>query len=76
MELTDAAREFISAEGFDPAFGARPLKRAIQRLLLNPLSSAVLEGAFSEGSHIVVDREAGEDRLTFRRAESPAAVSS
>ena len=72
MELSDAARELISAEGYDPAFGARPLKRALQRLLLDPLSSALLEGQFGEGDRIVVDRDAGDNRLTFRRAEQAA----
>ena len=72
MELTDAARELISTEGYDPAFGARPLKRALQRLLLDPLSSALLEGQFGEGDRIVVDRDTGENRLTFRRAGQAA----
>ncbi len=74
MELTQAARELISMEGFDPAFGARPLKRAIDRLLLNPLSTAVLEGKFNEGDRIVIDREPEAERLVFRRAQAPAAV--
>ncbi len=74
MELTDAARDLISSEGFDPAFGARPLKRALQRLLLNPLSTAVLEGKFSEGDRLIVDRQADADRLSFRRAGAAAAA--
>jgi ATP-dependent Clp protease ATP-binding subunit ClpB len=68
MEVTEAARDLISQEGYDPAFGARPLKRALQRLLLNPLSASLLEGNFGDGDTIVVDRETGEDRLVFRRA--------
>ncbi len=72
MELTDAARELISSEGFEPAFGARPLKRALQRLLLNPLSTALLEGKFSEGDRVIVDREPDADRLSFRRAAAAA----
>jgi ATP-dependent Clp protease ATP-binding subunit ClpB len=74
VEITDAARDLITMEGFDPAFGARPLKRALQRLLLNPLSTAVIEGRFGEGDRIVVDREPGEDRLTFRRSETSVAA--
>ncbi len=74
MEVSEAARQLISTEGFDPAFGARPLKRALQRLLLNPLSTAVLEGRFNEGDRLVVDRKAGEDALTFRRAQEVVAV--
>ena len=68
MDVTEAARDLISQEGYDPAFGARPLKRALQRLLLNPLSASLLEGEFADGDTIVVDREASEDRLAFRRA--------
>jgi ATP-dependent Clp protease ATP-binding subunit ClpB len=67
MEVTDAARDLISEEGYDPAFGARPLKRALQRLLFNPLSTALLEGNFGEGDRIIVDRLPGESRLSFRR---------
>ena len=74
MEVTEAAGNLISDEGYDPAFGARPLKRALQRLLLNPLSTSVLEGRFDEGDRVIVDREPGEDRLVFRRGEKPAAV--
>ena len=74
MEVTEAARDLISAEGYDPAFGARPLKRSLQRLLLNPLSTAVLEGRFEEGDRIIVDRAPGEDRLSFERAKTPVAV--
>ncbi|MFL5593163.1 MAG: ATP-dependent chaperone ClpB [Gemmatimonadaceae bacterium] len=68
FELTPPAREILATEGYDPAFGARPLKRAIQRLLQNPLALAVLEGKFSEGDHIVVDRDP-KGELTFRKAE-------
>ena len=71
FELTPPAREVLATEGYDPAFGARPLKRAIQRLLQNPLALAVLEGRFSEGDHIVVDRDA-RGELTFRKSNEPA----
>ncbi len=71
FELTPAAREVLATEGYDPAFGARPLKRAIQRLLQNPLALAVLEGRFNEGDHIVVDRDP-KGELTFRKANEPA----
>jgi len=71
FELTPGAREILATEGYDPAFGARPLKRAIQRLLQNPLALAVLEGKFSEGDHIIVDRDT-KGELTFRRAKEPA----
>ena len=71
LELTPEAREVLATEGYDPAFGARPLKRAIQRLLQNPLALAVLEGKFSEGDHIVVERDP-KGELTFRKAKESA----
>jgi ATP-dependent Clp protease ATP-binding subunit ClpB len=71
LELTPEAREVLATEGYDPAFGARPLKRAIQRLLQNPLALAVLEGRFTEGDHIVVERDP-KGELTFRKAKEPA----
>ncbi len=67
LQVTQAAREFLSEIGYDPDYGARPLKRAIQRELQDPLALAILSGEFHEGDAITVDREA--DRLTFRRAE-------
>jgi ATP-dependent Clp protease ATP-binding subunit ClpB len=76
LEITDAARELIAEEGYEPAYGARPLKRAIQKLVQNPLAIAVLEGRFDEGDTIVVDREDGSNRLAFRLGDSavPAAT--
>jgi ATP-dependent Clp protease ATP-binding subunit ClpB len=74
LRVTDAARRLIAEEGYDPAFGARPLKRAIQRLLQNPLALALLEGDFQEGDTIVADREEGTARLTFSRATAASAV--
>ncbi|HVG44166.1 MAG TPA: ATP-dependent chaperone ClpB [Longimicrobium sp.] len=68
LRLTDAAKELIAEEGYDPAYGARPLKRAIQRLVQNPLAIRVLEGSFDEGDTVVVDREPGAAQLSFRTA--------
>jgi ATP-dependent Clp protease ATP-binding subunit ClpB len=67
IELTDDARRVIATDGYDPAFGARPLKRAIQRLLQNPLALAVLEGRFVEGDRILVGAARG-GQLTFEKA--------
>jgi ATP-dependent Clp protease ATP-binding subunit ClpB len=53
LELSPDARRLLASEGYDPAYGARPLKRAIQRLMQNPLALAVLEGRFNPGDHIV-----------------------
>ncbi len=65
LEVTDAAKELLAEEGWDPAYGARPLKRAIQRLLENPLARELLEGRFSEGDTVRVDARDGE--LAFER---------
>ncbi len=70
LELTDAAKELLAEEGWDPAYGARPLKRAIQRLLENPLAGALLERRFVEGDTVLVDVRDGE--LVFERAEVEA----
>jgi len=67
LELTEGARELIAEAGWDPAYGARPLKRAIQRLLENPLALRLLEGEFAEGDVIRAYAELGEIR--FERAK-------
>ena len=67
LAVTDAAKELVAEEGWDPAYGARPLKRAIQRLLENPLALRLLEGDFAEGDVVRVDAEDGE--LAFERAD-------
>jgi ATP-dependent Clp protease ATP-binding subunit ClpB len=74
LEITDAAKALIAEEGYDPAYGARPLKRSIQRLVQNPLAVRVLEGEFDEADTIVVDREPGAAQLTFRGAGAAEAV--
>jgi ATP-dependent Clp protease ATP-binding subunit ClpB len=63
LELTDKARALLVEEGYDPAYGARPLKRTIQRKLLDPLALAMLQGAFTDGDTIRV--EAAGDDLAF-----------
>jgi len=72
LELTGGAKEALAEAGWDPAFGARPLKRAIQRMLENPLALELLEGRFSEGDAVRVDARDGE--LRFERLEAAAAV--
>ena len=67
--MTDPAKEYIAREGFDPAFGARPLRRAIEKQIQNPLALKVLEGGFSEGDTIKVDLDTGSGGLTFRKAD-------
>jgi len=63
LELSDAAKAFVASHGYDPVYGARPLKRAIQKYILDPLSLEILEGKFREGQRIKVDVAA--DGLTF-----------
>src|SRR6185295_94631 len=65
LDVTDAAKEVLGREGYDPTFGARPLKRTIQRLVQDPLALRILEGEFHEGDVVVVDADG--DALTFRR---------
>jgi ATP-dependent Clp protease ATP-binding subunit ClpB len=73
LEITEAAEDVIAQEGFDPAFGARPLKRAIQRMVQNPLAMRILEGDFDDGDHIRIDR-AVDGGLVFERVAEGAAV--
>jgi len=64
LEVTEAAREYLADVGYDPDFGARPIKRTIQRELQDPLALKILSGEFHEGETIKVDR--GEEGLTFK----------
>jgi ATP-dependent Clp protease ATP-binding subunit ClpB len=74
LKLTDAAREVLVEAGWDPAYGARPLKRAIQRLVENPLALRLLDGEFGEGDTVRVDAQDGELVFEHARAAEPAAV--
>jgi ATP-dependent Clp protease ATP-binding subunit ClpB len=69
VELTDEARKALAERGYDPVFGARPLKRTIQRVIENPLAVEVLAGKFREGDHVVVDTKDRES--FFFRKETP-----
>jgi ATP-dependent Clp protease ATP-binding subunit ClpB len=59
LELTDAAKDLLADEGYDPVYGARPLKRVLQRRVLDPLAQAVLRGEFHEGETVLVDVDRG-----------------
>ena len=72
LDVTDAALDEISREGYDPTFGARPLKRVIQQKVQNPLAAEILKGQFPEGSRVKIDFHDGE--FTFERAEQAEAV--
>jgi ATP-dependent Clp protease ATP-binding subunit ClpB len=68
IELTDKARELLGNLGFDPTYGARPLKRVIQKQLVDRLALRLLEGDFAEGDRVKVD--AGDGELTFSKAKA------
>jgi ATP-dependent Clp protease ATP-binding subunit ClpB len=76
LELTPAANELLLREGYDPAYGARPLRRTIQRLIQDPLALQILEGAVLPGDHVLVNRDPQKDVLRFERVpvKKPAAA--
>jgi ATP-dependent Clp protease ATP-binding subunit ClpB len=74
LELTDRAKEAIGRGGYDPVYGARPLKRAIQRMVLDPLAMKVLQGDFAPGDTIRVDAGASSDMLTFSKVRGQRAA--
>jgi ATP-dependent Clp protease ATP-binding subunit ClpB len=76
LELTPAANELLLREGYDPAYGARPLRRTIQRLIQDPLAMQILQGSVLPGDHIRVDRDGKNDAMKFERvvAKKPAAA--
>jgi ATP-dependent Clp protease ATP-binding subunit ClpB len=71
LTLTDAARELLAVQGFDPVYGARPLKRAIQQHVIQPLAIQLLKGELSDGDTVVADARGG--RIEFQRSERTAA---
>ncbi len=73
LDITEPAEDLIAEEGYDPVYGARPLKRSIQRLVQNPLAMKLLEGEFNEGDVIIADRDNGQ--VVFRRGVESAAAS-
>ncbi|HEY78289.1 MAG TPA: AAA domain-containing protein, partial [Dehalococcoidia bacterium] len=73
IEVTEAARKWLAKEGFDPVYGARPLRRAIERHVENPLSTKLLSGEFKEGDTVTVDLV--DNELTFKAKEAAKAAS-
>ena len=73
LVVSPEAKRLLASEGYDPVFGARPLKRAIQHMLQNPLALAVLEGEYGEGDVVRVDRALSGGALTFAKAAAEAA---
>jgi ATP-dependent Clp protease ATP-binding subunit ClpB len=69
LELTDAAKDLLFTEGYDPNFGARPLKRAIQKLVQDPLALKILDGEVLHGDHVIVDADRKTGKLKFQVSE-------
>jgi ATP-dependent Clp protease ATP-binding subunit ClpB len=72
LDITERGQAMLADKGYDPVYGARPLKRAIQRLIQDPLAVKILAGEFKEGDRIQVD--AGTDELTFRQGGAPTSA--
>jgi ATP-dependent Clp protease ATP-binding subunit ClpB len=66
LELTDAAKELLFTEGYDPNFGARPLKRAIQKVIQDPLALKILDGEVQHGDHVIVDADKKASKMVFK----------
>ena len=69
VELTEAARKWLAKEGYDAAFGARPLRRAIQKYVESPLSVELLGGKYKDGAIVLVDVDEKNNRISFQKAE-------
>jgi ATP-dependent Clp protease ATP-binding subunit ClpB len=69
LELTEVAKELLFTAGYDPNFGARPLKRAIQKLVQDPLALKILDGEVLHGDHVIVDADKKTGKMTFKVSE-------
>ena len=69
VELTEAARKWLAKEGYDAAFGARPLRRAIQKYVESPLSVELLGGRYKDGATVLVDVDEANNKISFQKAE-------
>jgi ATP-dependent Clp protease ATP-binding subunit ClpB len=67
LTVTDKARDYLAREGYDPAYGARPLKRTLQRKIQDPLALMLLDGKFSEGDTVLVDLSIEKEGLVIRK---------
>lgn len=73
LEVTEAAKDRLIAEGYDPQYGARPMKRAIQRMIQDPLALKLINGEFAEGDTVLVDAGPNEGELVFSKQVPVAA---
>jgi len=74
VALTNSGRDWLANIGYDPSFGARPLRRALQKYVESPLSVSLLSGQFVPGDTILVDIDREKDTLVFRKAEESMAA--
>jgi ATP-dependent Clp protease ATP-binding subunit ClpB len=74
VELTDAARDLLGDLGYDPTYGARPLKRIISKRLVDPLALGLLKGEFAAGDTILVDADGGDLRFDRTRLAEPMVI--
>jgi ATP-dependent Clp protease ATP-binding subunit ClpB len=72
LTVTPAAREWLALTGYDPVYGARPLRRLVQSAIGDQLARALLSGQIADGNHVVVDTDEGADALTIRAAAEVA----
>jgi ATP-dependent Clp protease ATP-binding subunit ClpC len=70
IELTDKAKDFVAEKGYDPKYGARPLNRAIQKYIEDPIAEEILKAEVNQGDTIQVDYKEGEEKLTFQSKKS------
>jgi len=70
IELTDKAKDFVAEKGYDPKYGARPLNRAIQKYIEDPIAEEILKAEVNQGDTIMVDYQEGEEKLTFTNTKS------
>jgi ATP-dependent Clp protease ATP-binding subunit ClpA len=74
LHVTEAAKEVVMADGYDPEYGARPMRRSIQRLIQDPLSLRLLAGEFLSGDTVVVDKDGDSAKLKFEKQAASEVV--
>jgi ATP-dependent Clp protease ATP-binding subunit ClpA len=74
LHVTQAAKELVMSDGYDPAYGARPMRRSIQRLIQDPLSLRLLAGEYLSGETIVVDKDGDTGKLKFEKQAATEVV--
>jgi ATP-dependent Clp protease ATP-binding subunit ClpB len=75
LKATDAAKDWLATTGYDPVYGARPLKRLIQKEIENPLSLELLKGLYADGDTILIDADSENEELVFKKESNLVPVS-